>query len=359
MQKDTVSKSWFCVFNNPKAHGYEGDAAEISERIKDEWISGNPQRTCAIAYCISEDGLEHVHAVFEDVTAMRFSKIKKIYPSMHIQETKGNKDQAEDYINKRGQFAEHGEQIIYTTRHGEIKGKQGQRRDLEIIEEMINNGKTPNEIFDMNISYRKHFENVVNKTYFRKRYKETPFLRKVQVTWHWGASGTGKSYTAQKLHEEHGEDKIHFVSEYKHGFDNYNGQEILFLDEFRGNKQLSYSSMLSYLHGYKVEIDARYSNKYALWTEVHITSVYPPEELYDYMIQDNKMIDTYEQIRRRINTVEYHYRDENGNYASIKTPMEEYTGHQDQKNSVTQETDDNDAMPWEIPPPTTLTQGKL
>ena len=36
----------------------------------------------------------------------------------------GNKQQAEDYIQKLGKFEEKGEQVIYIARYGEIKGKQ-------------------------------------------------------------------------------------------------------------------------------------------------------------------------------------------------------------------------------------------
>ena len=70
-----------------------------------------------------------------------FSVVKKAYPAMHIQPTKGSKEQAEDYINKRGKWQEKGEKIICIDQKGEIKGSQGQRSDLEIIEELLQQGK--------------------------------------------------------------------------------------------------------------------------------------------------------------------------------------------------------------------------
>ena len=73
---DTVSKSWFCVFNNPEQHGYAGTPEEILERLKDEWILDHPTRTGAWIFCVSADGLEHVHMVLEDEKAMRFSASK-------------------------------------------------------------------------------------------------------------------------------------------------------------------------------------------------------------------------------------------------------------------------------------------
>ena len=102
MENAVNARSWFCVFNNPENHGFSGSPEEIAEQMKDRWIAGNPQRTCAVAYCISADGLHHCHAVFEDTKTMRFTVVQKLFPGMHIEPTKGSKEQAEDYINKRG-----------------------------------------------------------------------------------------------------------------------------------------------------------------------------------------------------------------------------------------------------------------
>lgn len=62
----------------------------------------------------------------------------------------------------------------------------------------------------------------------------------------------------------------------------YEGQPILFLDEYKG--QYRYSIFLSILDKYKVQIHARYCNTWALWSEVYITSVYPPDRLYQIMV---------------------------------------------------------------------------
>jgi len=325
---DSVSKSWFCVFNNPEEHGYTGTPAVIVGDIIAAWVKDNPQRTCAVTYCISVDGLKHIHAVFEDVRTMRFSKIKKIFPSMHIEATKGSKEHAEKYINKMPPYDEQGEQIVFSDRYGEIKGKQGQRRDLDILEEFINNGMTPNEIMSMSLSYRK-YEKMLRDAFYNKRANETPFKRNIIVTWHYGESGSGKSYTAVKLIEEHGEEKLYFVGEYERGFDKYNGEPILFLDEFRG--QLKYEQMLSLTGGYKQQIYARYANVVGLWNEIHITSIFPPEVLYQSMVQNYRTIDTYKQLSRRISIVVYHYLSENGEYCSHEMPMSEYENHEQQK----------------------------
>ena len=337
MKKDYgVSKSWFCVFPNPEKHFYDGAPEEIVHKMIETWIEDNPQRTCAISYCVSADGLPHLHAVLEDTKALRFSAIKKIFPSMHIEPTKGNKTQAEDYILKKPPFDEAGEKIIYIGRHGEIKGRQGSRNDLEIISDLIDNGLTPNQILDMLIQYRR-YEKIIRDSYYRKRFKETPTQREVTVYWHTGESGSGKSYTEVKLAKKHGEDFVYkIIDDKEKGFtDKYSGEPILFIDEMRG--RIPYTQLLTMLDCYKSQIHARYTNIIGLWTEVHITSVFTPDILYQKMISNNKTIDTYEQLRRRINYMVYHYK-KDGEYFAYELPMSEYENYQQLKRKAYSET---------------------
>lgn len=334
---ELVTKSWFCVFANPEEHGYEGEPHEIVEKIISEWIGDSKTRSCAVTYCISADGLRHLHAVFEDSKAMRFTVIKEVFPSMHIEPTKGTKSQAEDYINKRGIFEESGEQVIYIGKHGDIQGAQGRRSDLEHIDELLDQGYTPRQIMLMDIQYRR-YEAIIRKAYYDKRFEKTPMKREVKVIWHIGASGSGKTYEFLKLAEELGSDQVYIMTDYENGgFDAYNGEPVLFIDEFRG--QIKYSTLLStILQGYRVQIHCRYSNVYALWSEVHITSVLPPELLYHNMVSEHKHYDTLDQLRRRITTIVYHYK-EKGDYKQIAIPMSEYEDFETLKKMVDRSND--------------------
>lgn len=328
---DAVSKSWFCVWNNPHDMLELTEPTEIAEKVLEMFIGESPTRTGAVAYCISALGLHHLHMVFEDIKAMRFSAIKKAFPKAHLEPTKGNKEQAQDYINKKGKFEEKGEQVIYIARHGEIKGCQGQRRDIDAIEQFIREGKTPNEIFDMYLGYRK-YEKMIREAYYRKREKETPFIRDINVYWHVGLSGSGKSFVANRIIEKYGEDSLYFVSDYENGgLDRYNGEKVLFLDEFRG--QIRYSTLLAMLQGYKQQFHARYSNITGLWTEVHITSVLPPELCYSNMVQEHKDLDTIQQLLRRITEVVYHWK-EGEEYKVHHEPIETYTSYKRLSNKV-------------------------
>jgi len=329
-----VSKSWFCVHNNPENHDFTGSPKEIVEAMIQAWVKDSKTRTCAIAYCISEDGLKHCHAVLEDSKSMRFSAVKKEFPAMHIEPTKGNKAQAEDYINKRPPFDEAGEKVIYVGRHGEIQGRQGKRNDLDYIDELIQQGLTPNEIMSQSLSHRK-FDRIIRDAFYAKRSNETPPKRDVEVYYHVGGSGTGKTHEYIKLVEEHGEDEVYFVREYSNGFDKYCGERYLFLDEIKPNS-MPFSQLLNILDSFKSQLAARYTNVIGLWTEVHITSVFSPENLHHEMVKRSRNVDSYEQLRRRIDFVIYHFISEFGEMCSFEVPIDEYTDYESLKGLVQQ-----------------------
>ncbi|MDR0325090.1 MAG: hypothetical protein LBI19_03220 [Oscillospiraceae bacterium] len=329
MDSKELSRSWFCVLNNPQ-EVYSGEPHEIAHHALDAWVTDQPTRTGAVAYCISADGLIHLHMVLEDSNKARFSALKKTYPKAHLEPTKGNKQQAEDYINKRGKFAEKGEQVIYIAQFGEIKGNQGQRRDIEIIQELLEQGKTPNEIFENNLGYRR-YEKMVRDHYYQNRARNTPALRDVKVCWHTGETGTGKSYIRILKIEEYGEDDVYVVSDFKNGFDKYNGEKVIILDEFKG--QMPYYLLLMILDKYKIQVPCRYTNVYSLWSEVHITAKVPLENVYKSMVESDRNIDTIDQLKRRIHEMVYHYKD-GEEFKSHAVPMSEYRDYETLKRSV-------------------------
>lgn len=325
VKKDTTARSWFCVLNNPVEHGFSDDPQKCCEEIADIWCNSET-RVCAVAYCISEQGLHHCHAVFEDDHEMRFSRVKKLFPTMHIEPTAGNKKQAEDYINKRGKFEEKGERIIYIYTVGEIKGKQGKRSDVEAVEQMLNEGLTPREIVGSHFKYAR-METYIKRAFYLKRYRETPVKRDVKVYWHVGEAGTGKSYTYVQKCEEIGEDHVFFCRDYsKGGMDSYCAESCLILDEYKG--QMRFADLLTFLDPYKGEFASRYVNGGMLWNEVHITSVFPPEEVYKKNVDDSdRHRDSYNQLKRRITSVIYHYKKVDGTFATYECPISEYVDY--------------------------------
>jgi hypothetical protein len=329
---DTTSKSWFAVFDNPEAHGYAGSPQQICERLRDEWITGSTSRSGAWAYCISAGGLRHVHMVLEDKITMRFSRVKKSYAlGMHFQPTKGKKSEAEAYITKQPPYDEKGEEVVYIVRHGTIAGAQGKRNDLEEIADMLDSGMNPEEIMQACFAYRR-YERMIKSAYFAKRFLDTPIVREVAVHFLVGETGSGKSYSYVQLCEELGEDNLYFLSDYENGgFDFYSGQKHLFMDEYKG--QLRFSTLLQITDVYRTQLHARYSNVYCLWDSVYITSVYPPEALYERMVaEDVRGIDKQQQLFRRITDITYCFIDSAGEYQRFTIPMSDYIDYEELRN---------------------------
>ena len=333
---DTVSRSWFAVLNHPENY-YPGSPEEIIEQMKNEWIRDNPLRKGHWAYCISStNGIPHIHMVLENSVSMRFSAVKKAYSKAHLEETKGSRQQVMAYIKKLPPFDEKGEQVICFTSFGNIEGNKrfklsNMNQTLDKIEELIEEGMTPAQIMEQDIRLRKE-ETLIRKAYFAKRYRETPPYRKVTVVWHIGESGTGKSYSYLDLCNQYGDDNVYFFSDYANkgvgGFDHYGGENILFMDEIKKNS-LPYELLLLITQGYRSQIHCRYSNCIALWNEVHITSIYPPEEIYKSLVNDeDRGIDTVKQLLRRINTYVYHYK-ENNEYKSFVLEGKKYVNYEE------------------------------
>ena len=318
-ENNVTSRSWFAVFCNPAEHGYDGTPEEVCHRLRDEWCDGYPTRSGAWAYCISAEGMHHVHMVLEDKKVMRFSAVKKAYAcGMHFEATRGNKQQVDDYINKRGAFEEKGEQVIYIVTEGEIVGNQGKRSDLSEIYGYIEDGLTPAEVLATNPNYYK-YSTYIKQMYFDKRCADTPLVRSVKVYWHCGESGSGKSYSRIALAEEVGEENIFYLTAFGNGaFDGYNGQPYLWIEDFKG--EMMFGELLRILDVYKAEISCRYTNAKALWKEVHITSIFHPRGVYRKMVSESEQgQDKIDQLLRRIDRegcIRYHWKDDNGYHYS-------------------------------------------
>ena len=355
---DTVSRSWFAVFPNPEQHGYDGSPEDIVEKLKQEWIGANPLRKGWWGYCISANGLPHVHMVLEDSTSCRFTKVKKAYPTAHLEPTKGNKKQVLQYIKKEPPFDEKGEQVIFFTSHGNIEGNKryavsNTNDTLATIELLIEEGMTPNQIMAEDIRLRRE-ESLIRKCYFAKRYKETPPMREVKVFWHCGDSGCGKSYSYIDLCEKYGDDLVYLFSDYANrgigGFDGYCGEPYLFIDELKQNS-LPFELLLTIAQGYRSQIHCRFSNCFALWDEVHITSIFSPEDIYGSMVSmENRGKDTIKQLLRRITSYIYHYKvgDE---YKTFELAGNEYIDFSDLKRRATgnefMQISDNEELPFD------------
>lgn len=336
---ETRNRSWICTIQekNMKKAGLTKEQYSDPEQVADFfvslWENSGKGRKAGIAVCESAEGLYHAHmACYGNTTTLK--KVSDILFQSHVEPIMG-KAQLLPYLRKEGKYAEKGEKVIYTQNLEAVEEEQGSRHDLDVIEELLNSGATPEEIFEISFRYRK-YDKMIKSAYLDKRIKETPLVKDMWNEYHWGRAGTGKTYTYVKKMEEH-PDEVYLCNDYANsgssggGFDFYvnNPAKIIVLDEFRGN--IPYAQFLSILDVYsRNQQHCRYQNTYNLWTSVIVCSIYPPEKAYSFMVDETKKnVDSIQQMLRRLNVIVYHYKDKEGNFCEFSMPAADYSGADD------------------------------
>ena len=355
-QKPKISKEkydkqrdqFLITFNNPLTHGYNHD--QIKEIIHRKFK--HLQFYC-MADEISTTGTPHTHLYILLTSKKRWSAVQNAFKHAHIEEeVRGSPQQVVHYIKKDadnltdekretsvpGTYEEWGSipEVLPNASRNEI---------LLQIQDLIDQDYRPEEIMEKSILFRQ-YETIIRKSFFARRYAETPPLREVRCYWHLGASGSGKSYTYVKLCEQHASDDVFFASDYSNKctalFDGYQAESYVLLDELKTGC-MPYELMLQLLQGYRTQLHCRYSNVYALYKEVHITSIFTPHEIYNEMVTvSNRTTDTLYQLLRRITAIIYHYKDEHGNYCTLEIPTSEFTTYADLQKKIQQENDTGD-----------------
>ncbi len=342
---NTRSRSWMVTIQvaNMENAGLTKEEYENAELLAnfmiETWEHSGKDRTAGISVCRSKEGLYHCHmACYGNTTTLK--KVSDILYKSHVEPQLGGKEALKQYLLKENKYAEKEEKILFTMGMETIQDTQGKRNDLEEIERLLKEGSTPEQIFDSSFRYRK-FEKMIKAEYIHNRIKSTPIIKKnLRRIWIVGDSGTGKSHFYTELAKEVGIENIYFATDFENGGLDYyieNGApEILFLDEFKGN--MKFSQLLVLLDKYsRAQLHCRYSNCFCLWTTVVITSVFPPDEVYTYMVDDaKKKRDRVEQLLRRLDEIWYKYK-ENGVYKTYKIPAEEYINYDDLKSRASKD----------------------
>ena len=333
---DKQTRSVFITINHPVEHGLPHET--IIEIMQSKFK--HVQYWCMCDE-IGTQGTYHTHIfiLLERNHKKRWSSIRKAFPFSHLDiDVKGSPQECRAYIRKEGdKYIDKKETNLPDTfyEEGQLPKYQitGDRTETLLqIQEMIDSGMKPEQIME-NIIYRQ-YETIIRKAFFAKRLQETPPLREIRIIWHIGASGSGKSYTYTKLCEEYGEEDVYFGSDYSNNctalFDNYQAEKIIFLDEIKTDS-FKYGFLLQIFQGYKAQIHARYNNVYSLWTEIHATSIFTPDEIYDEMVSlANRTIDSKTQLLRWITDYCYHWKNDSG-YHTFQIPASEYVSYQNLK----------------------------
>ena len=282
------ARKWLLTFNNPAEHGFTQDA--IVERLE--------KFSSILYWCmcdeIGAEGTYHTHLYIAFKTPRNHSVIENSFPGAHRDVVRGASRQNRDYILKDGEKYNKQADGSYDyvdnsgKRHkgtnytgtflewGELPQEhQGKSKDVERIYSLVKDGATNNEIVEAVPSSMLSLEKV-NQT--RSMLRDSEYAskwRELEVTYIFGGTGTGKT---RSVMDKYGYENCYRVTDYKHPFDTYDGQEVIIFEEFRGN--LRHGDMLNYLDGYPLLLPCRYFNRQACYTKVFILTNVPPESQY-------------------------------------------------------------------------------
>ena len=301
MGNNTQSRKWSLVINNPLEAGLDHSAIrEILPRF-------SPAYFC-MADEIATTGTYHTHIFLYSPSPMRFSTIKGRFPTAHIEKAYGSAKDNRDYIRKEGRWAdtEKAETAVPETfeEWGDLPSeKEESSPDKYRLLQSLREGMTSLEAVEDNPDRFYHYREIetVRQSILEDTY--STIMRQVEVTYLFGASGTGKT---RGIFERHNPKSICRITDYggKNGvrFDSYRGQEVLVFEEF--HSQIPISAMLNYLDIYPIMLPARYNDRVACYTTVYLTSNIPLEAQYQE-IQRYQLETWYAFLRRIHNVIEY------------------------------------------------------
>lgn len=266
MNKDTRHRKYILTINNPSETWTHEKIREVLETLQLSY------------WCMADEiGLQehtpHTHLFFAAKTsAIRFSTVKKLFPTAHIEPAQGSSEENRAYVQKSGKWAtdEKAETSIPETfeEWGEMPIEhQGTRTDLAILYEYIKDGLSNFEIMERNPDYLLNLEKIerARQAIREQQYRDT--FRQLETVYIWGPTGTGKTRGVMERYSYSG---VYRVTDYSHPFDAYQGEDVLLLDEYNSNFKIR--DLLNYLDGYPLTLPARYSNRVACYTKVYIIS---------------------------------------------------------------------------------------
>lgn len=301
MENNTQSRKWALVINNPLEAGL--DHAAIREIL----YRFSPAYFC-MADEIATTGTYHTHIFLFSPSPMRFSTVKNRFSTAHIEKAYGSAKANRDYILKEGHWADTDKAETSVSGTFEEWGDLPAEKEEEAPEmfkliQDLRAGKSVMEIIEDNpkLAFRIREIETLRQAILEEKYSAEN--RALEVTYLYGASGTGKT---RGIFEKHDRKSICRITDYggRNGvrFDAYHCQDVLVLEEF--HSQIPISAMLNYLDIYPLTLPARYTDRIACYTKVYITSNIPLEEQYRD-IQRYQM-ETWRAFLRRVqNVIEY------------------------------------------------------
>lgn len=231
-----------------------------------------------------EEGKEHLQCKVTWRVAKRWSAMKKLIHPHHFERSistcfaytvKLNKaDKPEIYIDNRA---------------------PGQRNDLDKMKTMIDSGADDSDLWSEHFGSMLRYHKGMN-TYRDLVNRKTKRTWMTHGEWLWGATGTGKS------HKAFTENPNAYVldSEDNGWWDGYEGEDVVIINEFRG--EIRYKELLDLVDKWPKKVRRRNREPTQfLAKKVVITSSRHPRDIYKRQAEEG---DAFEQLERRFRIIQ-------------------------------------------------------
>lgn len=302
------SRKWMVTINNPLDHGFTHDAIIAL-------MSG--VRGQSLYWCMcDEEGDEcetlHTHIFIYRSSPFTARQIDNLFPKMHRDNCYGTALESRAYVLKDGEKFNKAPDGSYD--YTDSKGKrhqginysdsffefgtcpdehQGKSAAAVLIVDMVRDGASNREIVETVASAYKDIDKIERT---RSMFRDAQYAncwRDLAVTYIFGSTGSGKT---RSVMDRYGYSNCYRVTDYKHPFDTYDGQDVIIFEEFRSS--LKHGDMLNYLDGYPLLLPCRYFNRQACFTKVFIITNVPPEDQYPNIDKESRLA-----FWRRIHTI--------------------------------------------------------
>jgi len=273
----TQGKYWCFTLNADESLGQDVTWTTVGAECP--LISWMDAETIQYLVCqVERVGHVHIQGYIQFSSNKRLTALKKLNKVAHWEIRRGTHDQAKAYCMKEESRVA-GPWELGTEKVNE----QGKRNDLAAIGELVKAKKTNYEIIEaIGASASKFAKNIAFLRFVDMEATSDRQLQGVKVITLYGATGTGKTYSAINFIAN---SKDYYICEApshkdsKVWFDGYEGQSYLILDDFDGSF-CSFRYVLRLLDKYKLKIEIKGGFIWAVWTTVVITSNIHPSSWY-------------------------------------------------------------------------------
>lgn len=322
------SRKWLLTFNNPEEHGFTHE--KIVEQI--EGIAS------VVYWCLCDEvgseGTYHTHLYIAFRNPKLHTVLSNSFPGTHRDVAYGTSQQNRDYVLKDGEkfnkqsdgsydyVDNDGKRHIGTNytdtflEWGEMpREHQGKSKDVERIYNLLKDGASNVEIVEAVPSAMMNLEKVNQTRSMLRDHEYANMWRSLEVAYIFGKTGSGKT---RSVMDKYGYTNCYRVTDYKHPFDTYDGQEVIIFEEFRGG--LKHGDMLNYLDGYPLLLPCRYFNRQACYTKVFIITNIPPDEQYLNVDRESRLAF----YRRITKVIRYNENGSASEYSGVTEYMNRY-----------------------------------